>query len=142
LAGALADHLDAPPQRTLAVLLAEDNVVNQTLAVRMLEKRGHSVTVAANGCEAVTRASAGRFDVILMDVHMPEMDGFEATRRIREAQRASGRYVPIVALTACAMGSDRERCLEAGMNGHIEKPIERARLLRAVESLAGSGVEA
>ena len=126
---------DSTPRCSLAILLAEDNQVNQKVAARLLENRGHLVTVAANGREAVSFASTRSFDVILMDVHMPEMDGFEATQRIREAERASGRHVPIVAMTACAMAGDREKCLQAGMDGYIDKPISRAQLLRTVEGI-------
>ena len=134
LAEAMADA-DRPPKRPLSILLAEDNAVNQKLAMRLLANRGHSVTVAGDGGEAVALAAGGSFDVILMDVHMPEMDGFEATRRIREAQRATGGHVPILAMTACAMAGDREKCLNAGMDGYIEKPINRAKLMSAVESI-------
>jgi len=136
LADAVADPPDPSPRRKLAILLAEDNPVNQKLAVRILENRGHLVAVAANGREAVNMAAATSFDVILMDVHMPEMDGFEATRRIREAELASGRHVPVIALTACAMAGDREKCLQAGMDGYTDKPISRAKLLRVVEGTA------
>jgi CheY-like chemotaxis protein len=110
-------------QRALRILLAEDNPVNQRLAVRMLETRGHVVTVAATGGEAVRAAEASTFDVVLMDIQMPEMDGFEATAVIRSRERARGRTLPIVAMTAHAMQGDRERCLEAGMNGYVAKPI-------------------
>ena len=126
--------------RRLAILLVEDNPVNQKVALRLLDKRGHSVTVAANGLEAVSLATSRDFDVILMDVHMPEMDGFEATRQIRNHQRQTGRTVPIIAMTACAMIGDREKCLEAGMDGYTEKPVDRARLVAAVEGAANPSV--
>jgi signal transduction histidine kinase/CheY-like chemotaxis protein len=125
----------------LAILLAEDNTVNQEVASRILEKRGHAVTVVGDGKAAVellAPGSAQRFDVVLMDVQMPEMDGLDATRAIREREKASGGHVPIVAMTAHAMEGDRERCLEAGMDGYVTKPVEADRLIAAVESAAGS----
>jgi CheY-like chemotaxis protein/anti-sigma regulatory factor (Ser/Thr protein kinase) len=133
LAQAVTKETERPPERKIDILLAEDNPVNQKVAMRLLERRGHSVTVAGNGREAVAIAATRPFDIILMDVQMPEMDGLEAARRIREAQRASGVYVPIVAMTACAMAGDRERCLNAGMDGYVTKPIDRAELIRTVE---------
>jgi signal transduction histidine kinase/CheY-like chemotaxis protein len=132
---AVPKAVDGPPDRKLTILLAEDNLVNQRVAVSLLQRRGHSVTVASNGREAVGIAANGSFDVILMDVQMPEMDGFEATRRIREAQRLSGRHVPIVAMTACAMADDREKCLKADMDGYVAKPIDRVNLIHTLESL-------
>ena len=117
----LADTQD--PGRSLRILLAEDNPVNQRLASRMLEKRGHRVIVTSNGREAVDALAKERVDLILMDVQMPEMDGFEATAAIREAEAAGGPRLPIVALTAHAMKGDRERCLAAGMDAYLAKPI-------------------
>ncbi len=122
--------------RSLRVLLTEDNVVNQKLAVRLLEKRGHSIVVAGNGREALEVLARESFDVVLMDVQMPEMDGFEATRRIRERERTTGDHVPIIAMTAHAMKGDRERCLEEGMDGYISKPLQPSELFESVESLA------
>jgi PAS domain S-box-containing protein len=107
----------------LRILLAEDNAVNQVLAVRLLEKRGHAVTVTGNGKEALAALENNTFDLVLMDVQMPEMDGFEATAAIREKEKASGRHLPVIAMTAHAMAGDRERCLEAGMDDYISKPI-------------------
>ncbi len=115
----------------LRVLLAEDNPVNQKLAVHMLQRFGHSVLVANNGREVLTALDAEPFDVILMDIQMPEMDGIEATRRIREREAADGTFTPIVAMTAHAMVGDRERFLDAGMDDYVTKPINRDRL-RAV----------
>ncbi|MDP8979878.1 MAG: ATP-binding protein [Acidobacteriota bacterium] len=125
--------------RKLRVLLAEDNLVNQKVATRLLERRGHEVTVANNGLEAVCLAEQGVFDLILMDVQMPEMDGFQATARIREVQKARGACIPIIAMTAYAMTGDREKCLKAGMDGYVNKPIHPEEFLATVE-LQGSGV--
>jgi two-component system sensor histidine kinase/response regulator len=111
------------PDSSLKVLLAEDNAVNRLLAVRLLEKRGHKVTVAGNGLEALAALKKESFDVIFMDVQMPEMDGYEATAAIREAENNSGRHQQVVALTAHAMKGDREKCLAAGMDGYLSKPI-------------------
>lgn len=107
----------------LRILLVEDNAVNQVLAVRLLEKRGHKVAVTGNGKEALAALEKDSFDLVLMDVQMPEMDGFEATATIREKEKTSGNHVPIIAMTAHAMTGDRERCLEAGMDDYITKPI-------------------
>ena len=114
------------------ILLAEDGVVNQRVAVLMLESRGHEVTVANNGREAVERFKRTAFDLILMDVQMPEMDGLEATRTIRNLE-TSGVHIPIIAMTAHAMSGDRERCLEAGMDDYLSKPIQDHLLYAAVE---------
>jgi CheY-like chemotaxis protein len=111
------------PGSSLKVLLAEDNMVNQRLAVRLLEKRGHGVVVAANGLEALTAMKKDNFDLVFMDVQMPEMDGMEATAAIREEEKRSGEHVSIFALTAHAMKGDREKCLAAGMDGYLAKPI-------------------
>jgi CheY-like chemotaxis protein/HPt (histidine-containing phosphotransfer) domain-containing protein len=127
--------------RPLRILLAEDNPVNQHVASRILEKRGHTVFVVQNGREAIAALEPGAnpaFHVVLMDVQMPEMDGLDATTAIRTRERASGGHVPIVAMTAHAMEGDRERCLAAGMDGYITKPVEADRLIEAVESAAGS----
>jgi signal transduction histidine kinase/ActR/RegA family two-component response regulator len=122
--------------RPLHILLAEDNPVNQRVAVRTLEKRGHTVRVAGNGREAVEAWQAQRFDVVLMDVQMPEVDGFEATAAIR-AREGAGRRTPIIAMTAHAMKGDRERCLAAGMDGYVTKPFQVEELFRALEAAAG-----
>jgi CheY-like chemotaxis protein/nitrogen-specific signal transduction histidine kinase len=107
----------------LRILLAEDNVVNQKLAVRLLEKQGHLVIAAGTGTAALELFEHEPFDLILMDVQMPEMDGFEATAAIRQSEKISGQHTPIIALTAHAMVGDRERCLTAGMDGYTSKPI-------------------
>ena len=128
---------DAPPVRPLRVLLAEDNAVNQRVVVRLLEKFGHAVTVTGDGRLTLAALDAARFDVVLMDVQMPEMDGFEATRLIREREAGTGHRQPVVAMTAHAMKGDRERCLAAGMDDYVSKPVQRAELLRVLEWAAG-----
>ena len=115
----------APPQR---ILLAEDNLVNQQLAIRLLQKLGHSVTLASHGREALEILEKSNFDMVLMDVQMPEMDGFTATRAIREQERTTGQHLTIIAMTARAMKGDRESCLEAGMDDYISKPVHRKEL--------------
>jgi len=122
-------------KRGLRVLLAEDNQVNQLVASRILEKLGHQVTVVSSGRQAVSAAQAGKFDVIVMDVQMPEMDGLEATAEIRRWERTTGKHVPIIAMTAHAMKGDRERCLEAGMDGYTSKPIRIKELEQAISKL-------
>jgi two-component system, sensor histidine kinase and response regulator len=124
----------AAPQVSLRILIAEDNLVNQRLATRLLEKRGHQVTVAGNGREAVDAAEKDAFDLVLMDLQMPEMDGFEATAALREREKATGIHVPVIALTAHALKGDRERCLEAGMDGYLTKPIRPQELDVALEA--------
>jgi signal transduction histidine kinase/CheY-like chemotaxis protein len=116
----------------LRVLVAEDNVVNSRLAARLLHNQGHATQVAASGREAVALHEEQRFDLILMDVQMPEMDGFQATAEIRLREHGSGRHVPIIAMTAHAMKGDRERCLAAGMDGYVSKPIRRTELLKEI----------
>jgi PAS domain S-box-containing protein len=133
-----AAHAAAPragSERCLRVLLAEDNAVNQRFASALLGKLGHSVTIAENGAEAVAAYEAGHFDLVLMDVQMPELDGFDATRAIRAAERGTGRHVPIVAMTAHAMPGDRERCLESGMDDYVSKPVGHAALRDAIDRL-------
>jgi CheY-like chemotaxis protein len=126
--------------KKLRVLLAEDNPVNQKVATRLLERRGHEVTVANNGLEAISLAEQDAFDLILMDVQMPEMDGLEATARIRAIQKESGVYVPIIAMTAYAMTGDREKCLNAGMDGYVNKPINPEEFVATVEGMVGSAI--
>ncbi len=125
-----------PPSRPLTILLAEDNVVNQRVAQRMLEKRGHTIVVVGNGREAVAAAATQRFDVILMDIQMPEMDGLVATAAIREAESAIGVHTAIIAMTAHAMKGDAERYLRAGMDDYLSKPIHPSDLLAAVARCA------
>jgi len=127
----LGDALD--PAGFLRVLVVEDNPVNQRLTSRLLEKRGHRVTVTANGREAVESVEKQTFDLILMDVQMPEMDGFEATAVIREREKRNSAHTPIIALTAHAMKGDQERCLAAGMDGYLTKPIRSQELDEVLE---------
>jgi two-component system sensor histidine kinase/response regulator len=126
--------LDVPAQRA-RILLAEDNVVNQRVAAGVLERKGHHVTVVGNGREAVAAMETQSFDLVLIDVQMPDMDGFEATRLIRQRERETGRRTPIVAMTAYAMKGDKERCLEAGMDDYLSKPINSKELLARVDTI-------
>ena len=133
-AGTASETADQP--RTLRILLAEDNVVNQKLMVRVLGKRGHSVAVAGDGLQALELFNKLSFDLVFMDVQMPEMGGFEATRIIRQNEAATGRRIPIIALTAHAMTGDRERYLDQGFDHYVAKPIlDEAELLGAIERL-------
>jgi CheY-like chemotaxis protein len=116
----------------LRILLAEDNVFNQKVALGLLGRMGHNVTIASNGLEAVELYSKNSFDLVFMDVQMPEMDGFRATEIIRQAQEKSGVWIPIIAMTAHAMQGDRERCLAAGMHDYISKPIGRKELAEVI----------
>jgi two-component system, sensor histidine kinase and response regulator len=122
--------------RPLHILLAEDNAVNQLVASRLLEKQGHSVTLVTDGRRAVEEFEKTAFDLILMDVQMPEMDGYEATAAIRARENGRSR-TPILALTAHAMSGDRERCLQAGMDGFISKPIQLLALTDAIMDVCG-----
>jgi signal transduction histidine kinase/FixJ family two-component response regulator len=137
----VVDPVPAPvPAKTpggLRVLLADDSPVNQLLAVNLLQKRGHSVTVAPNGREAVARYAEAAFDVVLMDVQMPEMGGFEATAAIRSIERTRGRKTPIIGVTAHAMKGDRERCLAAGMDAYVSKPLRPQELFRVLDESVG-----
>ena len=119
-------------ERKLRILLAEDNPVNQTIAVRLLERQGCSVKVVSNGRDAMNKALNEAFDVVLMDVQMPEMDGLEATAKIREAEERTSIRVPIIAMTAHAMKGDQEICLSAGMDEYITKPIQTKKLLQTI----------
>jgi CheY-like chemotaxis protein len=130
------------PDAYLRVLLAEDNLVNQRLVVRLLEKRGHRVVVAGTGLEALKALEKESFDLVLMDLQMPEMDGFEATMGIREKEKSTGAHQAIVALTAHAMKGDREKCLAAGMDGYLTKPIRPQELDQLLEIYVARRMEA
>jgi two-component system sensor histidine kinase/response regulator len=121
-------------QRRLRILLAEDGPVNQEVAVGLLELKGHHVTVAGNGKEALRALERETFDAVLMDVEMPEMDGLEATAAIRRQEEATGEHVPIIAMTAHAMKGFREQCAEAGMDGYVSKPVRSAELYEALDA--------
>ncbi len=123
----------------LHVLVAEDNLINQRYALSVLEKEGYSAVVVSNGREALAAMDRESFDLVLMDVHMPEMDGFEATSAIRARERFLGTRVPIIAVTAHAMSGDREKCLAAGMDAYVSKPIRRAELIENIAALLNRG---
>lgn len=125
----------APTTNRFMILLAEDNAVNQRVAVRLLQKQDHTVSVAENGREALRRLEQERFDLVLMDVQMPEMDGLEAMAAIRAQEKMAGQHLPIVAMTAHAMAGDRERCLESGMDGYVSKPIQPKILFDTIASV-------
>jgi two-component system sensor histidine kinase/response regulator len=112
----------------LNILLAEDNLVNQKVATRLLEKRGHRVTLAATGEEALAALAQQSFDLVLMDVHMPGTDGIQATLRIREREKLTGLHQTVIAMTALAMKGDRDRCIASGMDGYLSKPIDLQQL--------------
>jgi two-component system, sensor histidine kinase and response regulator len=120
-------------ERRLWVLLAEDNAVNQKIAVRLLEKRGYQVALAENGLQAVEASARQEFDVILMDVQMPEMDGYEATAAIRAREDGTGKHVPIIAMTTHALKGDEQQCLNAGIDSYLSKPVRPAELYEAIE---------
>jgi signal transduction histidine kinase/DNA-binding response OmpR family regulator len=134
-------HLLRESRRQLKILLAEDNAVNQMLAVRLLEKRGHTVTVAQTGTLAVKAHESQPFDLVLMDVQMPEMDGLEATIAIRQREKVSGKHIPIIAMTAHAMVGDRELCLKAGMDGYVTKPLDVGDLFAVIDDLVHSPLQ-
>lgn len=128
-------------RRPLRILVAEDNPVNQTLAVRLLEKKGHSVAVAETGKIALELLEREPFDLILMDIQMPEMDGLEVTARIRRREMPGGRHIPIIAMTAHAMVGDSERCLHAGMDHYLSKPLNPKQLFAAIEHVCAASIE-
>jgi len=131
----MARHARPEQRKALRVLMAEDNVVNQRLAIRMLEKQGHTVVPVDDGIKALAALEQGRFDLILMDVQMPFMDGVQATATIREKEKASGDHIPIIAMTAHAMSGDRQRFLESGMDGYVSKPVHQEELFEAIENV-------
>jgi two-component system, sensor histidine kinase and response regulator len=126
---------EAQDGRSLRVLLAEDNAINQRLTMRLLEKRGHTVTVVQDGAEALAAMRRQTFDVVLMDIQMPYMDGLETTQAIRAREQDTATRVPIVAMTAHAMQGDRERCLAAGMDGYVTKPLHPTELFEVIGRL-------
>jgi CheY-like chemotaxis protein/HPt (histidine-containing phosphotransfer) domain-containing protein len=126
---------DIKKVRPLNVLLAEDNDINQRLATTLLERYGHRVTVVGNGREALKQLEWRSFDLVFMDVQMPELDGLEATAIIRQRERGTGRHIPVIAMTACAMKGDRERCLEYGMDSYVSKPLKPQELFDAIAAL-------
>jgi signal transduction histidine kinase/DNA-binding response OmpR family regulator len=128
-------HTLREERHRIRILLAEDNAVNQTLAVRILEKQGYSVTVAADGQAALDEFQQGTFDLVLMDIQMPGMDGFQATAAIRENEKLSGAHVPIVAMTAHALIGDEQKCLAVGMDGYVSKPIRTSELFGTIEKV-------
>ena len=127
------------PSETLRILLAEDNLVNQRLMTRLLEKRGHRVVLAADGHKALAALETHSYDLVLMDIQMPEMNGMEATARIREKEKITGGHQPIVALTALAMKGDQELCLAGGMDGYLAKPIRAEELDQILNRYVGQG---
>jgi signal transduction histidine kinase/CheY-like chemotaxis protein len=127
-------HTLREQRQSLSFLVAEDNTVNQKLITRLLEKRGHSVVLVQNGREALEALEKRSFDIVLMDVQMPDLDGFEATKRIREMEKTNGGHLPIIALTAHAMQGDKERCLAAGMDGYLSKPIKLEELFAVIKA--------
>jgi CheY-like chemotaxis protein len=129
---ARASCLPSGDREQLRILLAEDNTVNQTLAIHILEKRGHTIVLAETGRQALDILERQSFDLVLMDVQMPEMDGIEATAAIRERERHRGQRIPIIAMTAHAMAGDKQRCLDSGMDGYVSKPIKTKELLDAI----------
>ena len=128
-------HSVREAQKTYHILLAEANRVSQRLTVALLQKKGYAVTVAENGKQVLQILAMERFDLILMDGQMPEMDGLETTCRIREQEKETGAHIPIIAMTAHALNSDRERFLEAGMDGYLTKPIRPEELFATIEAV-------
>jgi two-component system sensor histidine kinase/response regulator len=137
----ITPHLLREARPALRILLAEDNPTNQVLARRLLEKKGHTVVIANNGLEALAFLETESFDAVLMDLQMPNMDGFEATHAVREEERTTQKHLPIIALTAHAMKGDEERCLAAGMDGYISKPIRSTELFAVLERITQSRAE-
>jgi signal transduction histidine kinase/CheY-like chemotaxis protein len=138
----IAPHLLQGDRRQLKILLAEDSAVNQKLAVHLLVKRGHTVTVASTGTSALEAYETQCFDLVLMDVHMPDMDGLETTEAIRRREQKAGKHVPIIAMTAHAMVGDRDICLKAGMDGYITKPLDVRLLFATIDDLVRSPIRA
>jgi CheY-like chemotaxis protein len=135
-------HSLSEARRSLRILLAEDNAVNRQLVTALLTKRGHTSVCVVNGREAVAAVANGVFDLVLMDVQMPEMDGLQATAAIRKAEEVTGVHVPIVALTAHAMKGDREACIAAGTDEYLSKPVNATELFALIETLTGNTASA
>jgi CheY-like chemotaxis protein len=129
----ITKHTVREERNRYRILLAEDNPVNQRLALRLLEKRGFDVTVVGDGGAALNALDKNAFDIILMDVQMPEMDGFETTAAIRAKEKLTGLHVPIIAMTAHALKGDQERCLGAGMDAYVSKPIRTEELFKSID---------
>jgi CheY-like chemotaxis protein/HPt (histidine-containing phosphotransfer) domain-containing protein len=123
--------------KPLRILLAEDSLVNQKLAIGLMGKHGHTVTAVQSGRQALDAIEHNEFDLVLMDIQMPELDGLSTTRQIRERERATGRHLPIVAMTAHALKGDREQCLSAGMDGYVTKPVRARELFDAIAEVLG-----
>jgi len=134
----MLDAVAPSSPRRYRVLVAEDNIINQKLLTRLLERAGHEVRLAGNGREALAAFEGERFDLVLMDLQMPEMDGLEAAERIRERERQTGGRVPIVAVTTSSSDDDRRRCLDAGMDDLVPKPVEPPRLFQTIAAVLGT----
>jgi len=133
MAQPITERIPSEPGQKFKILLAEDNVINQKVALHLLEKRGHQVAVVENGQQVLEKLAREEFDIVLLDIQMPVMNGFEVTRKIREQEKESGKHLSIVAMTAHAMKGDRERCLEAGMDDYVSKPLYPEELHKAIE---------
>lgn len=131
----ITQHSLREPAHGLHILLAEDNLINQKIAVRILENRGQTVTVSEDGEQVLAALDKESFDLILMDVQMPKLDGFQATTAIRDKEKKTGAHIPIIAMTAHAMKGDRERCLESGMDDYIAKPLKPNEILATIDRL-------
>ena len=136
----VAPSANATECAPLSILVAEDNVVSQKLVTALLKDRGHTVTVAATGCAVLDLVERRDFDLILMDIQMPEMDGLQATAEIRHREDRTGKRIPIVAMTAHAMAGDRERCLDSGMDGYIAKPIHPGELTALITGMTAQRI--
>jgi CheY-like chemotaxis protein len=137
----LTRHSLRENRRRLKILLAEDNHVNQILAQRLLEKRGHTIVLVGTGKRAIEILDEQAFDLVLMDVEMPDMDGLDAAATIRKREKSSGNRIPIIAMTAHAMPGDRERCIQAGMDSYVSKPLQTKQLFAAIETLLPNSME-
>jgi len=126
-------HTLRESKKRFHILLAEDNIINQKVAVRILEKAGHIIKAVPDGRQALTEWEKNSFDLILMDIQMPFLDGFEVTAKIRDIEREKGGHIPIIAMTAHAMKGDREKCLAAGMDNYVSKPLKPDDLVRVIE---------